>query len=287
MAILNPGDEVIMPSPYWVSYPEMVKIADGVPVTLETTEESGFKFTPNQLKEMINPKTKAIIINSPSNPTGMVYSKDELTQIAKIAVENNIFVVSDEIYEKLLYDGDEHISIATLGDDIKALTIVVNGVSKSYAMTGWRIGYTASTAEIASIMGNIQSHAASNPCSISQAATVAALLGPQNSIDEMKTEFLLRRDYMVKRINSISNLSCLNPQGAFYVMMNIKKVLGKTVKGKVINNSDEFCSHALEVCKVALVPGSGFGSEGYVRLSYATSMEVIKKGLDRVEEFLK
>lgn len=285
-AILNPGEEVIIPAPYWVSYPEMVKIADGVPVIIDTTEEDGFKFTASQLKSAITPKTKAIVINSPSNPTGMIYTKTELEEIAKIAVENNLFVVSDEIYEKLVYDGHEHISIASLGEEIKALTIIVNGVSKSYAMTGWRIGYTACVTKIANIMGNVQSHHTSNPCSISQAATVAALLGPQGNIDEMKAEFISRRNYMVERVNKINDLSCLSPQGAFYVMMNIKKVLGKTIKGKVINNSDEFCAHALDVCKVALVPGSGFGSEGYVRWSYATSMENIEKGIDRIEEFL-
>ncbi len=286
-AILNPGDEVIIPSPFWVSYPEMVKLADGVPVTLETTESTGFKFTAAQLKAAITPKTKAIVLNSPSNPTGMLYSKQELAGIASIAVANGIFVVSDEIYEKLIYGGEQHVSIASLGDDIKALTIVVNGVSKSYSMTGWRIGYTASTGEIAAIMGNVQSHAASNPCSISQAAAVAALLGPQDSVKIMREAFLKRRDYMVKRINSIPGLSCLTPQGAFYVMMNIKGVLGREIKGKVINSCDEFCAHALEAAGVALVPGSGFGANGYVRWSYATSMENIKNGLDRIEAFLK
>jgi aspartate aminotransferase len=286
-AILNPGDEVIIPAPYWVSYPEMVKLADGVPVILQTTEESGFKFTPKQLKGAITPKTKALILNSPSNPTGMIYTEQELSQIADVAVEHNLFVVSDEIYEKLVYDSNTHCSIASFGEEIKALTIVVNGMSKSYAMTGWRIGYTASRPEIAKIMANVQSHATSNPSSISQAAAVAALNGPQDSIDLMKKEFSSRRDYMVRRINEIPGLSCLNPQGAFYVMMNIKNVLGREIKGKIINSCDEFCAHALEVCRVALVPGSGFGAPGYVRWSYATSMENIKKGLDRIEEFVK
>jgi aspartate aminotransferase len=286
-AILNPGDEVIIPAPYWVSYPEMVKLADGVPVILQTTEESGFKFTPKQLKGAITPKTKALILNSPSNPTGMIYTEQELSQIADVAVEHNLFVVSDEIYEKLVYDSNTHCSIASFGEEIKALTIVVNGMSKSYAMTGWRIGYTASRPEIAKIMANVQSHATSNPSSISQAAAVAALNGPQDSIDLMKKKFSSRRDYMVRRINEIPGLSCLNPQGAFYVMMNIKNVLGREIKGKIINSCDEFCAHALEVCRVALVPGSGFGAPGYVRWSYATSMENIKKGLDRIEEFVK
>ncbi|MDD3766482.1 MAG: pyridoxal phosphate-dependent aminotransferase [Eubacteriales bacterium] len=284
-AILNAGDEVIIPAPFWVSYPEMVKIADGVPVFIETTEENSFKFTPQQLKDAITPKTKALILNSPSNPTGMVYTKDELKEIAKIAVENNIFVVSDEIYEELIYEG-EHTSIAQLGEDIKARTIIVNGVSKSYSMTGWRIGYTASSPQIAKIMANVQSHATSNPCSISQAAAVAALQGTKDSIEVMKKAFIERRNYMVDRINSIPNLSCLKPNGAFYVMMNIKDILGKEIGGKIVSTSDEFCELALEKCKVALVPGSGFGAEGYVRWSYATSMENIKKGLDRIEAFL-
>ena len=284
-AILNAGDEVIIPAPFWVSYPEMVKIADGVPVFIETTEENSFKFTPQQLKDAITPKTKALILNSPSNPTGMVYTKDELKEIAKIAVENNIFVVSDEIYEELIYEG-EHTSIAQLGEDIKARTIIVNGVSKSYSMTGWRIGYTASSPQIAKIMANVQSHATSNPCSISQAAAVAALQWTKDSIEVMKKAFIERRNYMVDRINSIPNLSCLKPNGAFYVMMNIKDILGKEIGGKIVSTSDEFCELALEKCKVALVPGSGFGAEGYVRWSYATSMENIKKGLDRIEAFL-
>ena len=285
-AILNPGDEVIIPAPFWVSYPEMVKIADGVPVTLDTTEENGFKFTAEQFAKSITPKTKAIVMNSPSNPTSMIYTESELRAIAKVAVENNIFVVSDEIYEKLVYDGNEHISIATFGEDIKKLTIIVNGVSKSHAMTGWRIGYTASTPEIAKIMGNVQSHAASNPCSISQVAATAALNGPQDSIEEMKKEFVTRRNYMVDRINSIDGVSCLKPEGAFYVMMNITKLFGKEINGKVINTSDDFCDALLENNKVALVPGSGFGAEGYVRWSYATSMKNIENGLNRLEEFL-
>ncbi|MCK9478474.1 MAG: pyridoxal phosphate-dependent aminotransferase [Firmicutes bacterium] len=284
-AILNPGDEVIIPAPFWVSYPELVKLADGVPVALHTDESTNFKFSPQQLAAAITPKTKALIVNSPSNPTGMVYSKAELAEIAKIVVDNDLFAVSDEIYEKLIYEG-EHYSIASFGEDIKAKTIVVNGVSKSYAMTGWRIGYTASNPQIAKVMANIQSHLASNPSSISQAAAVAALSGSQNSVSSMRDEFALRRDYIVKAINAIPGASCLTPQGAFYVMMNIKSFLGGQIKGKVINNSDEFCAHALEVAKVALVPGSGFEAEGYVRWSYATDLGKIKEGIKRITNFL-
>lgn len=286
-AITNPGDEIIVPAPYWVSYTEMIKMADGVPVIIETTEEDNFKFTAKQLKDAITPKTKALVLNSPSNPTGMLYSEAELREIAEIAVENDIFVIADEIYEKLIYDGKEHVSIASFNEEIKNRTIIVNGVSKSYAMTGWRIGFTAANAEVTKVMANMQSHAASNPSSISQAAALEAYVGDQNTVEEMRKVFEERRNYMVDRINSIDGVSCKKPEGAFYVMMNIKDVFGKEVDGKVITNSDEFCEVLLEKSLVALVPGSGFGIEGYVRWSYATSMENIVKGLDRLEEFLK
>ncbi|NLY43815.1 MAG: pyridoxal phosphate-dependent aminotransferase [Clostridiaceae bacterium] len=286
-AICDPGDEVIIPAPFWVSYPEMVKLADGVPVYVHTTEENGFKFTIEDLKKAITPRTRALILNSPSNPTGMVYTRDELKKIAEVAVENNIYVISDEIYEKLIYDGMEHVSIASFGDEIKDLTIIVNGVSKTYAMTGWRIGYTASNAQIAKVMGNVQSHATSNPNSMAQVASITALDGPQEDIEIMKKAFVERRDYMVDRINSIEGLSCVKPQGAFYVLMNIKKILGSEFYGTEINTSDEFADVLLEKAKVALVPGSGFGAEGYVRWSYATSMENIIEGLNRVEKFIK
>ncbi|HOV27578.1 MAG TPA: pyridoxal phosphate-dependent aminotransferase [Pseudobacteroides sp.] len=285
-AICNVGDEVIIPAPYWVSYPEMVKLADGVPVILNTTEESGFKFTIDQLEAAITPKTKAIVINSPSNPTGMVYSKEELQAIADLAVKKEIYVVSDEIYEKLIYDGYQHVSIASFNDKIKDLTIVVNGVAKSYSMTGWRIGYTASNAKIAEIMGNVQSHATSNPNSIAQKAAEAALNGPQDEVAMMVQEFIKRRDYMVEKINSIPGLSCIKPNGAFYVMMNISKLIGKELYGVKINGSDDFANILLEKANVALVPGSGFGTDIHVRLSYATSIKNITEGLNRIEKFL-
>ncbi|MDK2811005.1 MAG: aspartate aminotransferase [Petroclostridium sp.] len=287
MAICDPGDEVIIPAPFWVSYPEMVKMADGVPVFLNTSEENNFKFTVEDLKKAITAKTRALVLNSPSNPTGMVYSREELKEIAEVAVQNNIYIISDEIYEKLIYDGMEHTSIATFGDEIKDLTIIINGVSKTYAMTGWRIGYTASNAKIAKVMGNIQSHATSNPNSIAQVAAIAALDGPQDDIEVMRKAFIERRDYMVDRINSIEGLSCSKPQGAFYVMMNIKSILGKEFYGRVITNSDEFADVLLEKANVALVPGSGFGAEEYVRWSYATSMQNIVEGLNRIEKFIK
>lgn len=285
-AIINPGDEIIVPAPYWVSYTEMIKMADGVPVIIETKEEDGFVFTPEQLKAAITPKTKALVLNSPSNPTGMLYGEDVLRQIAEIIVENDLFVVSDEIYENLIYDGKKHVSIASFGDEIKDRTIIINGVSKSYAMTGWRIGFTAANEKITKAMSNIQSHASSNPCSISQAAALEAYNGTQDTVEAMRKVFEERRNYMVERINKINGVSCKMPEGAFYVMMNIKDIFGREIGGKVINTSDDFCEVLLEKSLVALVPGSGFGAEGYVRWSYATSMENIEKGLDRLEEFL-
>ncbi|WP_319404142.1 pyridoxal phosphate-dependent aminotransferase [uncultured Anaeromusa sp.] len=286
-AICNPGDEVIIPAPFWVSYPEMVKLADGVPVIVYTTEEQGFKFTVDQIRQAVTAKTKAIILNSPSNPTGMVYTREELAELADLAVEKGFYVVSDEIYEKLIYDGKTHVSIASINEKIKAQTIIVNGVSKTYAMTGWRIGYTASTPEIAKIMSNVQSHATSNPNSIAQKAAEAAISGPQDMVATMVAAFASRRDYMVKRINSMPGLSCVNPNGAFYVMMNISQLMGKELAGLKIQSSDDFANVLLEKANVALVPGSGFGIDTHVRLSYATSQENITKGLDRIEQFLK
>lgn len=285
MAILNPGDEVIVPAPFWVSYPEMIKIADGVPILLNTSEENDFKASVEDFEKALSQKTKAIVLNSPSNPTGMVYTEDELRAIADFAVKHNLYVISDEIYEHLIYEG-KHTSIASFNEKIKALTIVVNGVSKTYAMTGWRIGYTASAPEIAKTMANIQSHASSNPNSIAQAATIAALEGGMAEVEMMKKHFVERRDYMVDVINSIDGVSCKKPQGAFYIMMSIKGLIGKELYGKVINNSDDFANIFLEKAKVAVVPGTGFGSDQYVRWSYATSMENIKEGLIRLKKLL-
>lgn len=284
--ICDPGDEVILPAPYWVSYPEMIKMAGATPVIINTTEENNFKFTTDQLRAAITPKTKALVLNTPSNPTGMVYTREELSEVAKIAVENHIYVVFDEIYEKLVYEG-EHVNIATLGDDIRDLTIILNGMAKTYAMTGWRIGFAAANEKLAKAMGNIQSHATSNPNSIAQAAAVEALNGDQSFIDDMKATYIARRDYMVDRINGIEGLSCKKPSGAFYIFMNVKDVLGKEHYGKVINTANELCEDILDRALVALVPSEGFGIEGYVRLSYATSMDVIKTGLDRIEKYLK
>jgi len=285
-AICNPGDEVIISVPYWVSYPEMVKMADAKPVFVETLEENGFKYTVEGLTQAINEKTKAIILNSPNNPTGTIYTEEELKEIAEIAVKHNIFVISDEIYEKLTYEGN-HISIASFGEDIKELTIVINGMSKAYAMTGWRIGYLAADKEIAKIITNIQSHATSNPNTIAQYASIEALEGDQEPIDQMVRAFDERRKYMVDRINSIDNLSCRMPKGAFYVMVNISKLIGKNLNGYNIGGSMDFAEYLLDTAQVAVIPGAGFGADNYVRLSYATSLDNIKEGLKRIENAIK
>ena len=279
MAICNPGDEVILPAPFWVSYPEMIKIADGIPVVLHTTEEQHFKFTVDDLKKKITGRTRAVIINSPSNPTGMLYTHAELKEIGELAVEKDFYIISDEIYEKLVYGDAKHVSIAAISDEIKERTILVNGLSKSHSMTGWRIGYTASNAAVAKAIGNLQSHVTSNPNSIAQKAAVAALDGPQECVEMMRKTFEQRRDYMVERINSIEGLSCTKPAGAFYVMMNVSALFGKDFYGYQIEDSNDFCEALLEVAKVAAVSGVGFDANGFVRLSYATSMKNIEEGL--------
>jgi len=284
-AILNPGDEVIIPVPYWLSYPEMVRLAYGKPVFVKTKAENDFKITAEELKNAITSKTKALILNTPNNPTGSVYTKEELEELVKIIEEANIFVISDEIYEKLIYEGS-HISIASLNEKIKELTILVNGMSKAYAMTGWRIGYTASSLEIAKVMSNIQSHTTSNPNSIAQYASVAALSGDETVIKRMAEEFNKRRIYMVERINKIKGLKSNKPQGAFYVMVNIDEYIGKEIKGKIIRGSIDFANALIEGANVAVVPALPFGMDNYIRISYATSIENIEKGLNRIEEFL-
>ena len=286
MCICNPGDEVIIPSPFWVSYPEMVKMADGKPVFINTTEEDGFKFSAKQFEEAITDKTRAIVVNSPSNPTGMIYTKDELKAITDIAVKNNVYIIFDEIYEKLVYEG-EHINPATFGDEAKELTVIVNGLAKAYAMTGWRIGFTAANEKLTKAMSSLQSHATSNPNSIAQAAAIEALLGDQSEIGPMCAEYIKRKNYMVERINGIDGISCLNPNGAFYIFMNVKALLGKEHYGKMINSAQELCDDMLDRALVALVPSEGFGIEGYARLSYATSMEDIIEGLNRIEKYIK
>ncbi|MFT5871625.1 MAG: aspartate aminotransferase [Clostridium sp.] len=284
-AILNPGDQVLIAVPYWVSYPELIKLADGEPVYVETEEINAFKLTIESLNGALTSKSKAIVVNSPNNPTGTVYSKEELTKIAEFAKVNNLIIISDEIYEKLLYGSNGHISIASISEDAYNRTIVINGVSKAYAMTGWRIGYAAGSTEIVKLMTNIQSHTTSNPNSIAQYASVEALNGQQADVIKMIEQFKIRRDYMVERINNINNLSCMKPEGAFYVMVNIGNILNKSIDGKVISDSIVFSELLLKKEKVAVVPGIAFGVDNFVRLSYATSMENIKNGLDRIAKF--
>lgn len=286
-AIFDQGDEVIIPSPYWVSYPPMVALAEANPVILETKEEDEFKLRIEELKKAITPRTKALVLNSPSNPTGSVYTKEDLEKIAELALEKNFFVISDEIYEKIVYDDFKFISIASLGEEIKKKTIIVHGVAKTYAMTGWRIGYTAGPEEIISAMSNIQSQSTSNPTSISQKASVEALLGPQDEVKSMVSEFEKRRNYIVQRLNEIPGVHCLKPMGAFYVFPNFSSYYGQSYQGRKISNSTELADYFLEVARVAVVPGIEFGADQFLRLSYATSMEDIKEGLDRIEEALK
>jgi aspartate aminotransferase len=283
-AIFDQGDEVIVPAPYWVSYPPMIALANASPVIVETTEKNEFKITPEDLKKAITPKTKALIINSPSNPTGSAYTKKELEKIAEIAISKNFFVISDEIYEKIVYDGFEFTSIVSLSEDMKKRTIIVHGVAKTYAMTGWRIGYTAGSEEIISAMNNIQSQSTSNPTSIAQKASVEALIGPQDEVRKMVNAFGQRRNYIVDRLNKMPGVSCYKPVGAFYVFPNFSSYYGNSYQGKKIENSTILADFFLDVARVAVVPGIEFGADPFERLSYATSMEDIREGLNRIEE---
>ena len=285
-AITNPGDEIIIPAPFWVSYYEMVKMTGGVPVIVTAGEESGFKVTASQIEAAITDKTKCLMLNNPSNPTGMIYSKDELKSIAEVCVKHDLYILADEIYYKLIYDGIEFTSIASLGDEVKERCLLINGVSKSYAMTGWRIGYCAANKQLAKIMSNYLSHSTGAPSTISQWAAVEAINGPQQSCEEMCKAFEERRDYIVQRMNSIPGVSCIKPNGAFYVMMNIEKLIGRTLGGKLITNDDDFAVAFLESAYVATVPCSGFGMKNFIRWSYAASMDNIKEALDRLEKFL-
>lgn len=284
--LLNPGDEVIIPVPYWVSYPEMVKMADGIPVFLDTEEENNFKIDLNNLKKSISPKTRAILINTPSNPTGVVYNEQDLKTIATIAVEHDLYIVSDEIYEKVIYDGVKHISIASLGPDVKEKTIVINGMSKAYAMTGWRIGFAAGKKEIIKAMSKIQGHSTSNPNSIAQYASIAGLKGSDKSVQKMVEEFNERRKYIIGKIKEIPELSYIYPQGAFYIMVNISKLIGRKYGDTIIEDSMSFADIMLKAVKVGVLPGKAFGADNYVRISYATSLPEIKKGIERITNFV-
>lgn len=288
MAILNEGDEVIIPAPFWLSYSEMVRIAGGVPVTIHTKKENQFMLTKEELENAYTEKTKAVVLTSPSNPTGQVMGKADLEMIAAFAISHDILVVSDEIYEKLIYDeGKQHISIASLSKEIYDRTIVINGVSKSYAMTGWRIGYAAAPLSIAKLMASLQSHMASNPNTIAQMATITALNGPQDCVAEMCVEFKKRRDYIFEREEAIPLISALKPEGAFYLFVDVSGTYGKSYAGQEIKTAADFASILLDQKYVAVVPCADFGMPDYIRLSYATSMELIKKGMDRIEDLVK
>ena len=280
------GDEVILPAPYWVSYLEQIKLTGAVPRIIEAKEERGYKITPEELESAVNEKTRAVLINSPSNPTGAVYTHAELAALGEVILKHNITVISDEIYEKLIYDGLEHVSIASLSPELKELTIIINGVSKAYAMTGWRIGYAAAPAKIAKAMADLQSHATSNASSIAQAASVAAIEGDQQPLKMMVVEFAKRRNYMLQRLQSIPMVKCDRPGGAFYLFPDVSGYFGKSYHGQVINSSTDLAELLLQEVKVALVPGIAFGCNKNFRLSYATSMENIKEGMDRITDFL-
>jgi aspartate aminotransferase len=283
MALIESGDEVIIPSPYWVSYPDMVKLAGGLPVIVDATIENGLKITPEQLKAAITPRTRLLVLNSPSNPTGVVYTREELVALGKVVEETGIMVISDEIYQKLIYDGNKHYAFAGLSEQLYHQTITIDGVSKTYAMTGWRIGYTAGPIEVIKAMATIQSQEVSNPCSISQKAALAALEGPQDFLSGWVDEFSRRRMYVTERLNAIEGVNCPLPGGAFYVFPHVSKLYGKYGAGAVIDGSIAFCEYMLKEHHIAIVPGIGFGNDNHIRISYALSMETLKVAMDRFE----
>lgn len=289
-ALCGPGDEVVIPGPYWVSYSALVELTGATPVIVDTTEASGFCMTADQFRKAITPRTRLMMLNNPSNPTGATYPVDKLKELADVAVEKDILVLSDEIYEKLLYAGAEFRCFATFGPEVAKRTILVSGVSKAYAMTGWRIGWTIGPVEIIKAMDNLQSQETSNPCSVSQYAAVEALNGPQESVEQMRVEFEKRRNYVMDRMRPWRDkfgVTFAEPGGAFYAFFNVSSRFGKPLAGgHIVNNATDFCSALLEQGHVALVTGDAFGAPGYVRLSFATSTDVIKAGLDRIEAFL-
>lgn len=285
-AILNPGDEVIIPAPYWLSYPEIVRLSDGVPVFIRGEKENNYKVTAQQIADACTPNTKAFVLNSPNNPSGMIYTKEELEEIAKVAVEKDFYVISDEMYEYLVYGDNEVVSIASLNDEIYKRTITCSGVAKSYAMTGWRIGFTASSKEIAKLMGSIQSHQTSNPNSIAQKAAVEALKGPQDEIQSMVGEFDKRRKCMCDLVGEIPHISALEPQGAFYMFIDVSKLLEMSYQGQKINDVSRLASILIEDYNVAVIPCADFGFDDHIRLSYAISTEQIEKGISRIKKFV-
>ncbi|MBQ6827473.1 MAG: pyridoxal phosphate-dependent aminotransferase [Thermoguttaceae bacterium] len=283
---LNPGDEAILPAPYWVSYAELIKLSGAVPVIVSTREEDDFKLTPEALRAAITPKTRMLLLCSPSNPTGSCYTRAELEALADIAIENDLFVVSDEIYERLVYDGAPFASFPTLREGLADRTIVVNGVSKTYAMTGWRVGWTFAPENVSKKMASLQSQETSNPCSVSQYAALAAVTGDQSCVDAMRVEFEKRRDYVAGRIAEIPGMTCGKMGGAFYAFFNIQKFLGREYNGVKVETSQDWCMALLEQKKVATVMGSAFGAEGYARASFAASMENLKEAFDRIADFV-
>ena len=285
--LIDEGDEVLIPAPYWVSYPEQVKISGGVPIIIQTKQKDGFKITKKQIASRCNENTKILVLNYPSNPTGSTYNYDELSQIAEICKEKNLIVISDEIYDKIIYSNEKHISFPQLSEDAKNRTILVNGVSKTYSMTGWRIGYAAGNSEVISAMNNLSGQSTSNPTSISQKAAIEAFSGNQSKVEEMLGEFEIRKEYISSFLNEIEGVECFVPKGAFYVFPDISYYFGKSFKGKEITNSIEFTDFLLDHAKVAVVPGIEFGSDKHIRISYATSMNDIKEGTKRIKESLQ
>ena len=286
-AVCEPGDEVIIPTPFWVSYIALVELVGAVPVLVETTEESGFCLTADQFSAAVTDKTRLLMLNSPGNPTGAVYPVDTLESLSRVAVEKDVIVMSDEIYDKLIYEGYTFRTFASFGDDVKERTVIVNGVSKAWAMTGWRIGWTLAPQNVTAAITRLQSQQTSNPCSISQYAAIAALNGPQEAIGDMLREFQERREYVLNRLRSMSSLSFAEPGGAFYAFFNVSSHFGRQLPGGVkVDNSSDFCTALLDNAHVALVTGDAFGAPGYVRLSFATSMDIIEAGMDALEQFI-
>ncbi len=277
------GDEVIIPSPYWVSYLDMVILSGAKPVVVKTSETQGFKMLPKQLESAITGRTKAVIINSPSNPAGVVYSSSELKALAEVVIEKGVLIISDDIYEKIIYDEAIFKNMASLSEDLKNMTVVVNGVSKTYSMTGWRIGYAAGPEEIMDAIAKLQSQNTSNPTSIAQKAAVEALNGPQESVGEMVEEFGKRRGTIVEMLNDIQGITCMLPQGAFYVFPDVSAIFGKKYRGAAVSNSSDFSAYLLDVANVAVIPGIDFGHDNHIRLSYATSMSQIEEGMERIK----